>query len=407
MMILHPSASTLQRFSDGDATAKEHQRLSAHFAECHRCRNIVGSLRDLSAQARALASPSPSPALIDRILADRAAGERIILPQRDDRPTRPFVDRRIAAGLLVAIGAAGYFAWASRSSFTTANDSPQRASVTGDSLDLPISTPGLFLSRLFLPSLASASEPSSLPPLKGVDGRRLSAGQYFFSRMEVTAPGVRAHTTGRGSLRVRASSDAGAPSWHVAHEWTLEPGPSGVRLETESLVVRQRDLRTITRSVHVSPYLRYSRLNILQNFSGDSVSGFMSAERNNKVTVRRPIARFLAPVAGPYMSEAFAPLLLSSVRLHPGWTGSLSLLGWAVVPEDIRYPVQLRVTGEERIRVPAGEFDCWRLEISRGALVHNYWVRKSDGLGIRTRIDRTRSAGAKGNHEIVLIREVK
>ncbi|MEJ7758034.1 MAG: zf-HC2 domain-containing protein [Gemmatimonadaceae bacterium] len=408
--LFHPRAGALQRFADGETTPLEHSRVSAHLTSCHQCRRTVGSTRDVTAQARLIASPTVSPELIEKILSTRAAGDRIILPRDDERTTgRSRMIGSIAAGMMLVIGAAGYLAFDSRSSRTSPviDNRATTGSPYDDSIDMPISTPGVFISRLLLPSTAAALQPSTLPRLRGVDGRRLKAGQYFFSRIETTALGAQSRATGRGLLRVSPWNVAGVPSWLVEHRWTMEPGTNGVRIETESLVVRQRDLTPVMRTVHVSPYLRYSRLNISQRFTGDSVSGSMSAEINDKVTVRRPIAKFLAPASGPYMSEASAPLMLSAVRLHAGWAASLSLVGWAVVPADVRYPIQLRVTGEERIRVPAGEFDCWRLAVTHGTVVHTYWVRKSDGLGIRTKVDRKRSSGTKGNHEIVLTREVK
>ena len=272
------------------------------------------------------------------------------------------VDRRLVAGLALVIGA-----WAtSRGRIVRIlfRQTVQAVRVRRWRFtDLPVSTPGMFLSRLLLPPTAGALVPPVVPRLTGIDGHRLKAGQYFFSSLDVTSSGVSGRTTGNGILRVSASTDAGAPTWHLDYQWTREPGSDGVRFEVESLVVRQNDLRPVTRTVHVSPYLRYSRLNIAQEFNGDTVSGAMSAEKNNQVTVRRQIAQRLTPELRPYISEALAPLLLSTVNLRPGWAATLSLLGWAVVPRDVRYPVQLRVTGQERVRVPAGEFDCWRLEV--------------------------------------------
>jgi hypothetical protein len=48
------------------------------------------------------------------------------------------------------------------------------------------------------------------------------------------------------------------------------------------------------------------------------------------------------------------------------------------------YPVTLRVIGEERITTPAGAFDCWKLSVVAGRQRRVEWVRKSDGLALRS-----------------------
>jgi hypothetical protein len=54
----------------------------------------------------------------------------------------------------------------------------------------------------------------------------------------------------------------------------------------------------------------------------------------------------------------------------------------------VSFPVQLRVTGDERITVPAGTFDCWRLAVDASVGMQTYWVRKSDGVGVRAVLER-------------------
>ena len=115
----------------------------------------------------------------------------------------------------------------------------------------------------------------------------------------------------------------------------------------------------------------------------------------------RPIARRLRPELGPYLTGAFLPLALMTVPVSPTWSASAALLGWAVVPRDVYTPVELRVEGEEQLTVPAGTFDCWRLSIRFGDGAISYWMRKSDGLGVRVLDERD---PAKGIHETVLRR---
>jgi len=84
------------------------------------------------------------------------------------------------------------------------------------------------------------------------------------------------------------------------------------------------------------------------------------------------------------------------------WRGSVSLLGWAVRPEDVFVPAELRVEGEETVVVPAGRFDCWRLSIGFAGRKIDYWVRKTDGVAVRLRDDS--QIAKRGSREIVLVR---
>lgn len=114
----------------------------------------------------------------------------------------------------------------------------------------------------------------------------------------------------------------------------------------------------------------------------------------------RVIARKLDPAFGPYLSDALAPFFLMAAPLNRDWRGNASLLGWAVVPNDLFAPITMRIEGEERITVPAGTFDCWRVAMSFGGRHHTFWARKSDGLGVRVYGDS--DPATNGTREVVL-----
>jgi hypothetical protein len=47
--------------------------------------------------------------------------------------------------------------------------------------------------------------------------------------------------------------------------------------------------------------------------------------------------------------------------------------------------VAFRVVGEEIVQVPAGRFDCWRLDMSSGQSgAHQLWVSKRDQLLVKS-----------------------
>jgi hypothetical protein len=204
----------------------------------------------------------------------------------------------------------------------------------------------------------------------------------------------------RDTLVVAAADVEGTPAWQVVSS-RHEVVASQRRTEAETLYVARADLRVLRRAVHESPYRRFARINVVQHFRGDSVTGRMTTD-GPSIGAGRAIARRLAPELAPYLTGAFAPAALMAAPLSATWSGSISLLGWAVIPRDVFVPVELRVEGEERITVPAGTFDCWRLSIRFGGQEVTYWVRKSDGLGVRV-FDR-RDGPATESRETVLTR---
>jgi hypothetical protein len=78
----------------------------------------------------------------------------------------------------------------------------------------------------------------------------------------------------------------------------------------------------------------------------------------------------------------------------------VSIVGWAVVPSDAFYPVTLRVVGEEKLSTSAGLVDCWKLRVSAGQEQRTEWVRKSDGIALRSRDESPPTA--KGRREFIL-----
>ena len=63
------------------------------------------------------------------------------------------------------------------------------------------------------------------------------------------------------------------------------------------------------------------------------------------------------------------------------------------MPSDVFYPVALRVIGEERLDTPFGSVDCWKVAVDAGQEHRIEWVRKSDGLGLRSYDERNTSNG--------------
>lgn len=157
---------------------------------------------------------------------------------------------------------------------------------------------------------------------------------------------------------------AGTPAWLLARA-----GAQGVTTASDSLVVRRSDLRPL----HWTTTLGAAHL--AAEFTPDTVFGAMTSPlgKQNLVFPNRP--DLLVNTMG-------VDAVLGALPLAAGWRDSATLLvvdagGTAVTPAS------LGVEGEERVTVPAGEFDCWvvSLETERGS--ERLWLTKQGQLVVR------------------------
>lgn len=93
----HPSFERLSRYADAELTGKARERVASHLAGCTRCRDTIRFIRDLGEVARNLPAPEPPADALPRLLARRAAGERVILPTADPVPIEAEQKRALPA----------------------------------------------------------------------------------------------------------------------------------------------------------------------------------------------------------------------------------------------------------------------------------------------------------------------
>ena len=96
----HPSFEKLSSYADAELTGRTRDRVASHLAGCARCRDTVRFIRELGEVARSLPAPEPPADALPRLLARRAAGERVILPTSDPVPIEP--ERRRAVSAIAA-----------------------------------------------------------------------------------------------------------------------------------------------------------------------------------------------------------------------------------------------------------------------------------------------------------------
>jgi len=330
----------------------------------------------------AIPTPEPTEQLLDRILASRAATARVILPEpltpRSRVPRRAIVAIAVAAVALLMLV-----------------PSVDRGPSTGEDV---FASSG-FLAREAFAQSADRDGGRRLPPVALARPQAIRPLALEFSRRVQNATGQLVKES-VDSLAVVPATVDGTPVWQITSR-LRELVATQLRVETETLYVARADLRALSRAVHVSPYSRFARINVQQRFQGDSLTGRMTTD-GPSIGAGRAIARRLRPELGPYLTGAFVPLALMTVPMSPTWSASADLLGWAVVPRDVYTPIELRVEGQEYLTVPAGTFECWRLSIRFSDGEISYWIRKSDGLGVRVLDER--NAATTGTRETVLRR---
>lgn len=373
----HPGDAVLRRFADGVSSEAERVRVSAHLAGCTDCRADVAFARDVRATARTLPEIDAPKGMLERIVGERSAGERIILPVEEPVVVSGARTRRAMSIAVVLIVVAAIFLFPRNGARRVATSDSGR--VDRSAIEDPESPVSAF-AGMFAPSVALAQPPGDdrmAPPLANLDGTRLRAGRFTLTR-SVTDKGA-STVVARSLISLDSVSYDGRAAWRVVQLTT------GAATEAETVLVERKSLRPIGRVERVRPYVSYAEIVIRQRFNGDSVQGWMHTDR----TFGRPISRRLDPKFGWYIpSEALAPFLLEGATLSRDWKASVAFVGWAVRSNDVFYRFNMTVVGEEKITVPQGSFDCWRIKMESGGKQIDYWVRKSDGLGIRThRVD--------------------
>lgn len=351
-----------------------------------RGRDVLDFSDAIRPELQSLPAPLPSEGLLQRILEARAAGDRTILP--DVRAPRPKVALRYVIPTAIAAALLLFVMPGERT------DSGHRSNSSANLPD-PV-TNALFLSGVAYAQEARPLDRPALPPLR--------IGEVHLRTVSVEYVRTRRDSSGKLTSDMHARVTLSPDSVAGIAAWKLVSDDEGIKenrrqVESETVYVARTDIRMLDRQFHWAPYLKYDRIDFSQRFHGDSVSGRMTIPSRG---IARPIAQRLPPSFGPYLTDALAPVFLMGVPLHREWSASVSLVGAAVVPRDVFVPIELRVVGEEFVRVPAGRFDCWRLSVRFFGKEMSYWVRKSDGLGVRS-LDET-EAHTGVTREVVLVR---
>ena len=231
--------------------------------------------------------------------------------------------------------------------------------------------PATLLARALLPtvlgaaalgaqdSAAAVTASPAADPLAGLAGAALRPGSWTYQSSMVR--GGQSVELARRVLTVAPATVGGEAAWLI-----LDVTEARGQTMTDSLLVRRADLRPLSRAAQMGP------LRLETRFGGDSITGSLSAPDAPAAPIAMPAGSGL--VANMGMLEAAFTLL----PLQVGWKGVVRQLvpnpsGLAVMP------LELTVTGEEAVTVPAGSFPSWTVTAASAGVEQRLWLSKADG----------------------------
>jgi hypothetical protein len=161
----------------------------------------------------------------------------------------------------------------------------------------------------------------------------------------------------------------------------------------DTVLVDQSTLRPLRYERHMR------RADLVQQYSRDSIAETLYLAPPPKERERTLRGATVTPDSGiGPMLVSWSPhsldVLVQALPLSRAWRGSVYSANWVTMAT--RFPMftalDLRVTGSEHITVPAGTFDCWRVEVREGDDKSMLWVSKDRGWLVMKR--RTSSDGS-------------
>jgi len=313
---------------------------------------------------RSLAAPEPQPQLLARILESRAAGIRVALPLARRGYRKWIVGALAAAATVVLVMSNGGRA-----------RPPVRTGIDYQDLAAALS---------FWPQAAIAQQlgPPRLPRydlVRHLDAARVvHAGAWTYD-ICATIDDELTKCRSRLTIELREAQRGQRPAWlmiqrvAMVRDWSLRPDT--IHVPPDTTYFARETLRPIAWSI-VGDRIRVER-----NFSFDSVHETLDITgpdpRSWRARGRLPGAAD-APLVLRWARYDVVPLL-QALPLAPGWRGSVYSVGLiGPVPRGSPFsPLDMRVVGRDRIDVPAGRFDCWKIELRMGdETVAMLWASK-------------------------------
>lgn len=303
-------------------------------------------IKDVRVALREWPAPEAGSELRERILMSRAGGGRVQLP----------VGRSAAWRLRFLVAAAAAVAIVAIANRTPLGRGRADQGVYAD----------LLSGAPWWPTVSAAQEPRMplraprYPPIGTLDLSRVAGGTWTYEG-RTTTDGIHTGVTDRLAITASAARLDGTPVWLLTTERSPIPDAA------DSLFVSQATLRPLRYAVNGSN----SRTHIVQQYSADSVHETIDitgrGERHLLSTVALPGAlETPGLVLSPFATDL--NLLSQALPLRQGWRGSAFTFGLmsptGPIPPFV--PIDFRVIDRDLVTVPAGTFDCWKLEVVQG-----------------------------------------
>lgn len=218
----------------------------------------------------------------------------------------------------------------------------------------------------------------SLPPTTPahqlhVDATALRPGQFVY---QTTLEGaVATSVIGTRTVTVSATTYVGAPAWLLLETRT---GSGGA---VDSLLTDIANLHP----VHWSSTLGEAR--VAAEFRGETMYAGLSSPAGRR-------SMMSAVPSSSLVSAAMLETVLRLVPLHMAWEDSATTLSVSLDGNTV-LPTRLSVIGEDDVRVPAGQFDCWVVAVHADTARGLYWVTKRDPMVVRSALDVPLLGGAQ------------
>ena len=231
--------------------------------------------------------------------------------------------------------------------------------------------------------------PPQANPAFGLPGAAITDGTAKYGCTEQHSPevhGGQISDVGPVEITTRPDTLDGEPVWRI----DMRRVDNGLSFHHD-VIVRAADLRLIRHEAGTP--MRVFRGFVAGDLAHLSVKGGMGKAARERL----PEAAF-ASLWSLWTALASAPV-------KAGWSASASLYVKVSTFDWHFIPIRLEVSGEERVTVPAGTFDCW-IVTARGAgekakVEDRYWVsRDASGMRAVVRAHEQRRAGTTRFYEL-------
>jgi hypothetical protein len=262
------------------------------------------------------------------------------------------------------------------------------ALVTRDRSPAPVALTALTIdwSWPLLPAAAFAqgNQVKHLPAIGPPNGTRLSPGRWVYSWIPARQARAGDLPVFADTVTIRRGTFREEAVWLVTQLVRRASGQGAGRLD--SLYLSLSSLRPLRSALLLYRPDRVQRA-MAMDFEPDSVRwqfrvpGSGSPGRDTIVVARLP-AQYAA------VWPEF-PILLNGIQFTSGWSGAVPILlltiDWA--HNDAPMPVywaDLRVKGRQRVTVPAGTFDCWRVvQTTLRGTITELWIDTRSGVLVK------------------------